>query len=185
MTIAPPSSTFTPDDVLALAGDNLFELVDGRLIEKQMSSMGSKTSARIAKVLGNHVDPRDAGEVYAEQTFQCFSDDPEKLRRPDVALIVVSRLGDVNADVHILIAPDLAVEVVSPNDRIYELDLKLIDYRSAGVKLVWVVNPVTRTIRIHRPDHSVTELVDSETITGESALPDFSSPLSELLPRKR
>ncbi len=55
---------------------------------------------------------------------------------------------------------------------------------SAGVKLVWVVNPDARNIRIHRPDHSVTELIGSDTITGESVLPGFSAKVADLLPAK-
>ncbi len=74
--------------------------------------------------------------------------------------------------------------MVSPNDKIYELDEKLNDYHLAGVKLVWVVNPSSRIIRIHRLDHSVSELSENDTITGETVLPGFSSIVRDLLPMK-
>jgi len=182
MTVVAPPSLFTPDDVLALEDEGLYELVDGQLVEKSMSSLANQTAGLIASALIVHCKPRGLGKVYPEQTFQCFPDDPDKLRRPDVAFVAASRQSGVADEGHVRIAPDIAVEVVSPNDKIYELDKKLIDYRSAGVKLVWVVNPSARTLRIHRPDHSLNELVGDAVLSGESVLPDFSAKLSDLLP---
>jgi len=62
------------------------------------------------------------------------------------------------------------------------LDEKLGDYRSAGIPLVWVINPRSRTVRVHRPDHSVSELDESEILRGETVLRDFAIPVSEILP---
>jgi Uma2 family endonuclease len=61
---------------------------------------------------------------------------------------------------------------------------RIVDYHSAGVKLVWVVYPVARVFRVHRPDHTVAELVDGDTLTGESVLPGFVAKISDLLPPK-
>jgi Uma2 family endonuclease len=184
MTIASPVSLFTPDDVLKLEDESLNELVDGKLVEKNISSLANRTAGLIASALIVHCHPRGLGEVYPEQTFQCFPEDPDRIRRPDVSFIAADRASGVDEEGHIRIHPDIAIEVVSPTDKIYELDKKLIDYRSAGVKLVWVVNPNARTLRIHRPDHSLTELIETDTLSGESVLPDFSVKLSEVLPPK-
>ena len=182
MTTTSAPTRFTPDDLLRLENDGLFELVDGQLVEKQMSSIASKTANRIAYHLSNWTQGFQRGEVFPEQSFQCFPNDPGLIRRPDVALILADRLGSVPDEGHVPIAPDLAIEVISPNDKIYELDTKLVDYRSAGVKLVWVVNPDVRTVRVHRLDHTVTELHETETLTGESLLPGFSVLVKELFP---
>jgi len=82
-----------------------------------------------------------------------------------------------------LLASDLAVEVLSPGDSAYEVDQKLAEYLSAGVTLIWVVNPDTRTVRIHRPRNAqpgpISMLHESDTIDGEEVLPGFSCKVSE------
>ena len=129
-----------------------------------------------------HTTSKKLGKIYPEQAFRCFPDDPDKIRRPDIAFILAERALKVPPEGHNTVVPDIAIEVVLPSDKIYQLDKKLDDYRLAGVKLVWVVNPNSRTIRIHRPDHSVTELTDNDTLTGESVLPDFAVAVRDLLP---
>jgi Uma2 family endonuclease len=182
MTAVQPKSQFTPDDLVRMEDDGLFELVDGKLVEKQMGYLANWTAGRVTKVLSIHADKADLGVVVPEQSFRCFPNEPERIRRPDVAFITASRAVDLPDEGYLPIAPDIAIEVVSPTDLIYDLDEKLADYRSAGVKLVWVINPKSRTVRIHRPDHSVTELDESGMLTGESILPDFSVAVTEILP---
>jgi Uma2 family endonuclease len=184
MTIVSPTSLFTPDDVLALEDKGLYELVDGKLVEKGRSPLANCTAGLFTSKLVVHCRPGRLGAIYPMLSFQCFRGHPDRFRRPDVAFITADHLSGVDDEGHVRIAPDIAVEVVSPNDKIYELDTKLIDYHSAGVKLVWVVNPSTRTLRIHRLDHSLTELVGNATLSGESVLPDFSAKLSDLLPHR-
>lgn len=179
---AQPPSHFTPDDLLNLDDGHLYELVGGKLVEKQMSSLASETAGIIIVRLGNFILESRAGKLYPEQTFKCFAHDPDLIRRPDIALITADRVASVPEEGHVPIAPDLAIEVVSPNDKIYELDEKLADYRSAAVKLVWVVNPKARTLRIRRLDHTVTELEETDTLSGESVLPGFSILVRDLLP---
>jgi len=182
MTMATAQTHFTPDDVLRLEDEGLYELVNGKLVEKRMSSLASRTAVVIIKRLANFLEQSHAGEAYSEQTYQCFPHDPVLIRRPDVSFIAASRLAGVPEEGHIPIAPDLAIEVVSPNDKIYELDEKLADYRLAAVKSVWVVNPKHRTVRIHRLDHAYAELNDTATLMDESVLPGFSALVKDLLP---
>ena len=182
MTVALPSTPLTPDDLTRLEDEGLYELVDGKLVEKPMSRIASLSAGRITTALSNHVERGNLGDVLPEQTFQCFPRDRNLIRRPDVAFITSTRTIGLPDEGHLPIAPDIAVEVVSPTDRIYELDEKLDDYRSAGVKLVWVVNPNSRSMRVHRLDHSVTELCESDILNGESVLPNFAIRVSELFP---
>jgi Uma2 family endonuclease len=120
--------------------------------------------------------------VFPEGTsFQCFPDEPDKVRRADVSFIRFGRLTrEQPPEGHIRLAPDLAVEVVSPNDLAYDVDSKVEDYLQAGVRLVWVVNPVTRTVRVHRPDGPGATLRADDELTGGDVLPGFSCRIREL-----
>jgi Uma2 family endonuclease len=172
-----------PEDVLYMDEKGLFELVDGRLIEKKLSILANLIAGRIIRLLGNHVESSGTGAlVLPEQSFQCFAHEPKQLRRPDIALIAAGRLPMPLPTGHVKIIPDLAVEVISPNDNVYELEDKLADYRLAGFPLTWVVYPEARLIRIHRPRQPVDELFDGDVLTGGTALPGFKVNITDLLP---
>jgi len=160
--------------------EGLFELVDGKLIEKQTGYLSNLTAGMVVGELRAH----GAGAVLPEQSFRCFPNDPDRIRRPDVACIIASRAAGISAEGHVTVVPDIAVEVVSPNDLVVELEEKLADYRAAGVKLVWVIDPQSRTVRIQRADHSAAHLDESGVLSGESVLPGFSVAVSEILPPK-
>ena len=80
--------------------------------------------------------------MQADAGYQCFPHDPGLVRRPDASFVKAGRFpGDVLPKGWAKSPPDLAVEVVSPNDLVYELEEKLSDYRKAGVPLIWVIGP--------------------------------------------
>jgi Uma2 family endonuclease len=120
----------------------------------------------------------------ADAGFRCFPWAPNDVRKPDVSVLRTERLaGNVLPTGYCPIAPDLAVEVVPPGDLAYEVEDKVADYLRAGVPLVWVVHPPTRSVRIHRPRSSaqgpVSELIADDLITGENVLPGLSCRVSE------
>jgi Uma2 family endonuclease len=180
MSVALPPTRFTPDDVLKLEDQGLYELVDGQLVEKPMSSEASK----VAGIIGGHfflyTQRSGAGDHYPEQAFQCFSHDPDLIRRPDVAYIVASREASVNKTGHITIVPDVAVEVISPTDRVYDLDEKIADYKTAGIKMIWIVDPKARNVRVIRPGEPTIELEEHQILSGEPVLPGFSVRVADL-----
>jgi Uma2 family endonuclease len=185
MTIANPGSLFTPDDLLRMEGAVNYELVDGKLVERHMGMESSEIAARVVLLVGMFLRAQSIGRLFgADAGYQCFPNSPRKVRKPDVSFIRAGRLpGDRAPAGHCLIAPDLAVEVISPGDLAYEVEEKVAEYLQAGVPLVWVVNPPTRTVRIHRPKSSprgpVAELSGDDAITGEDILPGFSCKVSE------
>lgn len=183
MTTAAPSTRFTPEDILELEDQGLFELVHGKLVEKQMSFLATTTVTRIGSLLLAYLDQTGSGTVATEQSFRCFPHDVDLIRRPDLAVIVANRLNEAPVEGHVQIAPDIAIEVASPNDKLYEVDQKLQDYRLAGVKLTWVVNPSLRTVRVFRLDGTSVTLLEGDTLTGEATLPGFSTPVARLFPR--
>jgi Uma2 family endonuclease len=83
---------------------------------------------------------------------------------------------------HEKVIPDLAVEVVSPNDRAEEIEIKVGEYLRAGVQLVWIVHPETQTVQISRPDGSSQRLGASDELSGENILPGFRCLVGELFP---
>lgn len=186
-TLAQPSQAarFTPDDVTRLEDQGLYELVGGRLVEKPMSSLANRAAARVSHWLIAWSDAGGGGEVYAEQTFRCFPTDSELLRRPDVAFVCSGRVSGVEETGHVTVAPDLAVEVISPNDTIDELEEKIVEYFAAGVKMVWAVHPKFRWLRVHRPGMPLAELREADTLTAEPVLPGFSVSVRDILPQPR
>jgi Uma2 family endonuclease len=185
MTTAAAKTVFTPDDLLRMSDAVNYELVDGSLVERQMGAESSAIAGAILSLLLVFVKSKRAGHVFtSECSYQCFADDPNKLRRADVSFIRMGRLPDEQVPKgQVRIAPDLAVEVLSPGDLAYEVEEKVAEYLAAGVKLVWVVSPNTRSVRIHRArdakQGAVSALSESDRISGEEVLPGFECAVAE------
>jgi Uma2 family endonuclease len=185
MTIANPGSLFTPDDLLRMEDAVNYELVDGKLVERHMGMESSEIAARIVLLIGMFLRTQSVGRLFgADASYQCFSNAPKKVRKPDVSFIRSERVpGNRLPTGHCPIPPDLVVEVISPGDLAYEVEEKVAEYLDAGVPLVWIVNPPTRTVRIRRPKSSahgsVAELSGDDVIDGEDVLPGFSCKVSE------
>ncbi len=107
--------------------------------------------------------------------------DPERVRTPDVAFIAAERLPEGKLPSGFIEgAPDLAVEVLSPNDNPVDLQQKVQDYLEAGARRVWVVAPEARTVTMYRPDGNARFLREHEALEGEEVLPGFAIPLAGL-----
>jgi len=177
---------YTPEDLLALPDGKSYELVGGQLVERKMGLESSWVGARLIYLLERFCEQHPIGwTLQAESGYQCFPHDPKLVRKPDVSFIRYGRLpGGMLPKGWAKIPPDLAVEVVSPNDTAYEVDEKLEDYQTVGVPLVWVINPNSRTVRIHRSDGSVSYLHESDELSGENVISGFRCPVRELFPRR-
>jgi Uma2 family endonuclease len=117
----------------------------------------------------------------SEASYQCFPNNPNRVRRPAVSFIRIGRLtAGEEPEGHCRIAPDLAVEVVSPNDLYSEVEEKVVEYLGAGVRLVWVINPPTRTVRVHRADGTGADLGALDELDGEDVLPGFHCKIEDL-----
>jgi Uma2 family endonuclease len=174
------ASVHFPDEILEL--DGLFELVHGCLVEKQTTFAGGQCCCQLSAALSNYLDSLPIGDVVMSVTFQCFPNDPNMVRRPSLAFITKERARSIPDDGHVRIAPDIAIEIISPDDRINDFYEKLEDYRSAGVKQVWEVNPAFRFVRVHFPDRTTSFLGADDLLTAQSLLPGFAVKVTDLMP---
>ena len=183
-TAVEPRTTYTPEDLLAMPDGKDYELVDGELVERNVSALSSWVAGQVFLRLGNHVMANALGTVWpADNGFQCFPDAPGKVRKPDASFIGRERFAPGQlADGYVRIAPDLAVEVISPNDLAGEVEQKVEEYLAAGVPLVWVADPTTRTVRVHRGDGSAARLRAGDELSGEAVIPGFRCAVRDLFP---
>lgn len=174
----------TPDDLLTLPDGDDFELVDGQLVERNMSQESSWVAGAVFSRLWNVAENGKRGWAFPEGTsYQCFPDDPDRVRRPDASFIVRERLPDGPVPKgHSRVSPDLAVEVVSPNDLYEDVDEKVEEWLAAGASLVWVVNPRGRTLTVHRPDAELEKLGENDDLTADPIVAGIQCRVGDLFP---
>jgi Uma2 family endonuclease len=164
--------------------DRLYELVDGTLVEKVMGFPESALACELITLLGLFLRQHDlgflAGESGAVRLWEGL------VRMPDVLFVSwekVPRHGQIPAEPIAGLAPDLAVEILSPGNTAGEMQRKLKEYFLAGVRLVWLIDPAAREVRVHTaPDQSET-LTEGQTLTGGEVLPGLAIPLAQLFAR--
>ena len=167
-----------------------FELVDGQLVERNVSTESSVVGMNIGRLLGNYVFDNRLGKVAGSDcSFRCFYDvllDCDRIRKPDVSFIAAGRLSNEHYLAgHTPIAPDLAVEVVSPNDNAAELNDKIEDYLAAGVRLIWIVWPKTKSVMTYHQGVSGQRLKATDKLSGEDVLPGFECLVADLFLTER
>lgn len=172
------------EDLLHMPDGDRYELVDGEFVEVEMGSKSSWVALEIAARLREFAKAK-GGWAFGESTgYRCFAWDKERVRRPDASYVVMGRISPQEfPDPFITIAPDLAVEVISPNDIYYDVEAKAEEYLDAGVRIVWVVNPYNRTVRIFTQANRLsTQLGPNDELTGGDVLPGFTCRVADLFP---
>lgn len=163
-------------------GDERVELVKGVIV--RMDPAGHEhggVAARILIRLGNFVETHQLGMVYAAETGFTLSHDPDTVRAPDAAFVTAERVAQIKRRRGYFDgAPDLAVEIVSPDDKAEEIDAKVLDYLEAGCRLVWVIQPRTKTITVYRSLDQVRVLTQRDTLDGADVVPGFAVPVKEI-----
>ena len=137
-------------------------------------------AGNIALALGVFVKPRFLGTVVTAETGFRIARDPDTVRAPDVAFVRADRIPPGGVKGFFQGPPDIAVEVVSPNDRASEVTAKAQDWLQAGCPLVWVVDPETRTVSVYRSRKEIAILTAADTLTGGDVLPEFSVLVAEI-----
>ena len=137
-------------------------------------------AGNIALALGGFVKPRFLGTVVTAEAGFRIAHDPDTVRVPDVAFVRADRIPPSGVKGFFQGPPDIAIEVVSPNDRASEVMAKAQDWLQAGCSLVWVVDPETRTIAVYHSRSEITVLTEADSLTGGDVLPEFSVPVAEI-----
>jgi Uma2 family endonuclease len=136
--------------------------------------------SRIDRRLGAFVDERGLGWIVTE-SGTILDRDPDTVRGPDVAFYSISRQPTVPEN-YFPISPDLVVEVLSPDDRRGRVREKIREYITAGVRLIWLVDPETRTVLEYRGSLRGTEYDEADAITGADVLPEFTCGVADFFP---
>lgn len=178
----PAPGTATEQDVEAIhhRDRRLCELVEGVLVEKAMGFQEACLAIALGSMLRAFVRPRNLGVISgADGMIRLASG---LVRIPDVAFVSWERLpGRRMPTVPIpALAPDLAVEVLSTGNTPDEMIRKRQDYFAAGVRLVWIVDPVARTVAVYTAPDDVVLLTTTDLLQGGEVLPGFTLPLQEL-----
>lgn len=180
--LVPTPGTATEQDLLNLLDhqDRICELMDGVLVEKTMGYIESILAIALGSYLRDFVQKHKLGIVLGEAgTLRIL---PRQVRIPDVSFISWEKFpGGKLPQVPIpAVAPDLAVEVLSPSNTEGEMQRKLQDYFAAGVRLVWYIEPATRTAKVYTAPDQCTVLDDTQSLTGGEVLPGFELSLRDL-----
>ena len=137
--------------------------------------------SRVDRRLGSFVEANGLGYVFANHTGFIWDRDPDSVRGPDVSFWSKERLPEIPTG-YILIPPDLAVEVVSPNDHFSRINRKLREYFDRGVPLVWVVDPLDRSVTVYRSGTDYAILGEADHLDGGQVLPGFTCRVADLFP---
>jgi Uma2 family endonuclease len=160
-----------------------YEWINDQLREKPpMGAKANRVATILAAELHAFATEKGLGLVFTQDCgYRIFPGDPRKVRKPDVSFIPFGRLpDDYPPEGHATVPPDLEVEVVSPNDEAEEIDHRVADYLSAGVKLIWIVYPATRSVWLVRRDGSAARLTEAHELSGEDVLPGFTFSIQKL-----
>ena len=173
----------TAEELLRMPDDEFrYELVRGEL--RKMTPSGNvhgRVVVRITWPLAQHVEANVLGVVYAAETGFVLARDPDTVRAPDVAFVSrerVEAVGEVEG--YWPGAPDLAVEVISPNDSHVEVEEKVFDWLEAGTKMVLAVNPRRRSVTLYRSQSDITILTGTDVLDGGDVVPGFQLTLQQI-----
>lgn len=177
----------TADELLKMPEDGYrYELIQGEL--KKMSPGGEKHGAAIAKFTGYlafHVYENELGTVCGAETGYKIKENPDDVKAPDISFTSKNTIQeDSLIDEYSTIAPDMVVEVTSPSDYPKKVQEKVDIWLAFGVSLVVIINPLTRTVTLHRIN-SVVTLTENDVLDLSDIVPGFSYPVSKLLLKKK
>jgi Uma2 family endonuclease len=169
----------TDQDLLRLPKDGRkYELVDGEVRVSPAGARHGEISVRITAALLAFVSPKRLGKIFDSSTGYRLPGG--NVRSPDAGFVSSTRLPRAPEGFAEL-APDLAVEVLSPEDSPREVLDKVGEHLAAGVRLVWVIDPRASRAVSYRSLTDVHEIGPNGTLDGEDVLPGFRYPLADLL----
>lgn len=177
----PKEETYTTKDIYALPAGERAELIDGKIYDMAPPSrIHQKLVQQFSRIIGNYIaDNKGACEVYSAPFAVFLNQDDRTYVEPDVTVVCdADRLDDKGCNG----APDWIVEIVSPSSYRMDYLIKLFEYRTAGVKEYWIVNPMKETVQTYSFEGNEDSMQYSfEDEIPVSVYPGFSIKVSELL----
>lgn len=156
--------------------DKQLEYVNGSPEVKEMA--GAKhggVGGRLYRRIGNFVEENNLGEVYGPDTTFLIG---ENERLPDISFVSIERIPPEGEPTGAWsFAPDLAIEVISPNDVFQKVLVKVNDYFNAGVQQIWLVLPEDKRLMIFKSPSQIKVLTENEELVCEDILQGFRCPL--------
>ena len=159
------------------------ELIEGRSVT--MSPVGMEHGEIVHNIslgMGPFVRKATLGKVRIETGFR-LRRDPDSVRAPDLSFVVAGRVPAGRRSRYFDGYPDLAVEVLSPDDRASEIAQKLSEYLAAGTARIWIIDPASRTVTVHRAGGDAHTYSDDDVLSSDDAgfnVPGFALPLADI-----
>jgi Uma2 family endonuclease len=179
-----PGRPWTIADLIARSNEeNRYELVRGDLLMMSPASpVQGRYAGRLTAVLSAYVDDRDLGEVYtSEPGFELQPEPDVVVRAPDVAFVRKDQIPPADRQSGFWpIAPDLAVEIISPSETATSIQEKVQDYLAAGTRLVWLVFPMHKIVTEYRSLDVVRHYNYEDSLDGGDVIPGFRYELTKL-----
>lgn len=166
--------------------DKLLELIEGIMVEMpRPGGLHGKTVTKIARYLDAFVEANDLGDVTVETGYILFinPDGKDTVLGPDVGFIRRERIPEGVDSSWVPFPPDLAVEVISPNDKAGEISEKIKAYLRAGTQMVLMVDSILQTVIVHQPNKSPMIYDINGVFDGGAVLPGFNLPIRDIFPK--
>ena len=182
--VTQPPRLMTAAEFARLPDTRGLELDDGVLVDMRVGADSNLVAGEVYCHIRAFCGQGNAGRAIPPGTaFQCDPDHPDRVRKPDGGFVRAERMPARRARrTFICVRPDLAVEVVSPNDKAGRLERRVREYMRIGVPLLWVIYPETQTARVYRPSNDEQLIPPDGHLDGEEVLPGFRLPLADLFP---
>jgi Uma2 family endonuclease len=171
---------YSPEDLLSMPDQGRYELVDGQLMERNVSKRSSRVSTRLLVFLGHFVSANNLGVVFQSDLGLQIFRDANRVRFADGSFYAGGHEEIPDGPGFLRTPPDLVFEVVSEHDGAVDLDLKVTEYLQAGVRLVWVVYPDSNKVNVFRPGQLAARLSVGDFPDGEDVVPGFSLPVADI-----
>jgi Uma2 family endonuclease len=171
----------TAEELLAMGDIGRCELIYGEIV--MMSPAGLEhgvVAMRLGRYLAAHVDDNGLGVCPAAETGFKVASGPDLVRAPDASFIAKDRLRGALTRKYFEGVPDLAVEVISPDDSARDVSEKVNMWLAHGTRVVWVADPARMTVVVHRVGQTPLTLTTKDDLLEEKLLPGFLLPLSKV-----
>lgn len=162
------------------SGDRNYEVIRGELIEVPPAGFDhGDVALAVGTELRRFARETGLGRAAGAETGFILSENPAVMLAPDASFVLSERLPQREDRRRFLpLAPDLVVEVVSPNDSASYVQRKVIEYLNFGVRLIWIIDPVEQTVTVYDDNEGVRFLSIEDQLDGGDVLPGFSAAIS-------